>query len=267
MSDITRLNNDIASVAKDEARESEKISRATSALSRTSSASSAQSHQRDIERAQQVLSRLAGKRASKTSDLARKQSELASAQRKLMEEQQKEMKKSQDIIARLERGANARTARRIGSLRTEFRPVFKDPETPMIHHTAFVSHASEDKDEIARPLTEALIDLGHQIWFDEFTIKIGDSLRRTIDRGLASSRFGIVILSPSFLAKNWPQYELDGMVAREISGQKVILPIWHKLSKNEVLAYSPTLADKLALSTSMYTIDELAKAIDEVIRG
>lgn len=265
MSDISRLHNDIASISKDEARESDKIARASSSLSRATSSSSAQSYQRDIRRAQQELARLASKRASKSSDLARKQSDLASAQKSLMTEQQREMKKSQDIISSLERDARSKATQNLWTIRTGLRPVLIQPETPEVTYTAFVSHASEDKDEIARPLTEALLALGHKIWFDEFTIKIGDSLRRTIDRGLANSRFGIVILSPSFLSKNWPQYELDGMVAREVAGQKVILPIWHKLSKNEVLAYSPTLADKLALSTSNYTIDELAKAIHEVL--
>lgn len=265
MSDITRLHNDIASISKEEARESDKIARASSSLSRASSSSSVQAYQRAILHAQQELARLASKRASKTSDLARKQSDLASAQKSLMTEQQNEMKKSQDVISRLERDARSKAAQNLGTIRTGLRPVLIQPETPVVTYTAFISHASEDKDEIARPLTQALLALGHRIWFDEFTIKIGDSLRRTIDRGLANSRFGIVVLSPSFLSKNWPQYELDGMVAREVAGQKVILPIWHKLSKNEVLAYSPTLADKLALSTSNYTIDELAKAIHEVL--
>lgn len=155
------------------------------------------------------------------------------------------------------RAENERSLRRLPS-----KPA---PQVPA--YTAFVSHASEDKDEIARPLAEALSTLGHRIWFDEFTLKIGDSLRRTIDRGLSASRFGIVILSPSFLAKNWPQYELDGMVAKEVSGQKIILPIWHKLSRNEVLAYSPTLADRMALSTSSYTVAGLATAIHEVLSG
>ena len=72
-------------------------------------------------------------------------------------------------------------------------------------------------------------------------LKVGDSLRRSIDRGLANSKYGVVVLSSAFFAKNWPQYELDGMVAREMNGVKVVLPIWHKVSKDEVLSYSPTL--------------------------
>lgn len=87
-----------------------------------------------------------------------------------------------------------------------------------------------------------------------------------IDKGLANSRFGIVVLSPSFFAKNWTQYELDGLVAKEMTGGKVILPLWHKVSKDEVMAYSPTLADKVALNTAMFTTDELVKELSDVLK-
>ncbi|MGH8546750.1 MAG: toll/interleukin-1 receptor domain-containing protein, partial [Gammaproteobacteria bacterium] len=78
---------------------------------------------------------------------------------------------------------------------------------------------------------------------------LGDSLRRNIDRGLVESRFGVVILSPAFLAKEWPNKELDGLVAREDSREKVILPIWHKVTATDISRFSPILADKLAIST------------------
>ena len=57
-----------------------------------------------------------------------------------------------------------------------------------------ISHASEDKDEIVRPLANALVEKGVKVWYDEFEMKIGDSLRRKIDKGLANSRFGIVVI-------------------------------------------------------------------------
>lgn len=113
----------------------------------------------------------------------------------------------------------------------------------------FISHASEDKDSIARPLAEALTRCGVSVWYDEFTLTLGDSLRRSIDQGLSQSRFGLVIVSPDFLEKEWPQRELDGLVAREIEGVKVILPIWHNVSRDLVLSSSPTLADRLAASS------------------
>jgi replicative DNA helicase len=114
----------------------------------------------------------------------------------------------------------------------------------------FISHASEDKQTVARPLADLLKALGVKVWIDESELTLGDSLRRKIDNGLIKSRFGVVILSKSFFAKEWPQKELDGLVAREDGKEKVILPIWHNITINDVRKYSPPLADRLAAVTS-----------------
>lgn len=115
----------------------------------------------------------------------------------------------------------------------------------------FISHATEDKAKIARPLAEALRASGMRVWYDEFSLRLGDSLRRSIDRGLATARYGVVILSPSFFAKDWPQRELDGLVAREtLQTGNVILPIWHEIDAVDIARYSPTLADRYAVKSS-----------------
>jgi len=129
----------------------------------------------------------------------------------------------------------------------------------------FICHASEDKDTFVRALAEELQRRGTKVWYDEFTLRLGDSLRREIDRGLSNSRYGIVILSPSFLSKGWAQKELDGLVAREVHGKAVILPIWHNLSYPDVVKYSPTLADKVAAS-SFEGIPVIARKIVDAIR-
>lgn len=133
-------------------------------------------------------------------------------------------------------------------------------------HDVFISHASEDKDDFVRPLAERLRDAHLEVWYDEFSLRLGDSLRRSIDRGLAQSRFGIVVLSPNFIAKQWSQWELDGLVARQNSGQNdVILPIWHQLGRDEVLAFSPPLADKVAVASAA-GLDEVVARLTSVIR-
>jgi Leucine-rich repeat (LRR) protein len=114
----------------------------------------------------------------------------------------------------------------------------------------FISHASEDKESVARPLANHLAGFGLKVWLDESELHLGDSLREKIDAGLAQSRFGLVILSPAFFAKIWTKSELDGLVAKEVDGIKVILPIWHKLGHDEVRQRSPILAGRLAASTS-----------------
>jgi hypothetical protein len=133
-------------------------------------------------------------------------------------------------------------------------------------YDVFISHAAEDKDDLVRPLAHALRDRNLSVWYDEFQLRIGDSLRRKIDAGIARSRFGIVVLSNSFFAKGWPQYELDGLVTMVVSGRQVILPLWHGVSKDTVVQHSPSLADKVALRTADYTIEEIADQIASVVR-
>ncbi|AFY36276.1 SUMF1/EgtB/PvdO family nonheme iron enzyme [Calothrix sp. PCC 7507] len=113
-------------------------------------------------------------------------------------------------------------------------------------HDIFISHASEDKDDFVRPLAQKLKEKGYRVWYDEFSLVIGDSLSISIDKGLSESRFGIIVLSQHFINKSWTQRELQGMVQKEINSGKVILPIWHRITHTEVRKFSPTLADKLA---------------------
>ena len=133
-------------------------------------------------------------------------------------------------------------------------------------HDVFISHASEDKDDIVRPLANALINKGLDVWYDEFTLRIGDSLRQKIDRGLANSRVGLVVLSPSFIAKGWTNYELDGIVTRTVSGEQILLPIWHNITKQQVVDFSPSLADKVARSLITHTIEEIAIEIADLLK-
>ena len=135
-------------------------------------------------------------------------------------------------------------------------------------YDVFISHASEDKTKVVRPLAEALRQLGLRVWYDEYELKVGDSLRRKIDHGLVTSRFGVVVLSTHFFDKGWSQYELDGLVSREMGGgEQVILPIWHNITKDELLRRSPSLVDKVALRTTDLTIEEIAEQIAEAVRS
>ena len=142
-------------------------------------------------------------------------------------------------------------------------PTETDGET----HDVFISHASEDKDDFVRPLANALMAEGLNVWFDEMTLRIGDSLRQKIDKGLANSRVGLVVLSPEFINKGWTNYELDGIVTRTVSGEQILLPIWHNITKQQVMDFSPSLADKVARSTATHTIEEIASEIAELIRS
>lgn len=129
-------------------------------------------------------------------------------------------------------------------------------------YDVFICHASEDKETFVRPLAEALRSENVAVWYDEFTLKLGDSIRRSLDKGLKQSRFGIVVLSNAFFEKKWPQYELDGLAEREMKGaDKVILPIWHGVDHDDIMQYSPSLAGRKAASS----IEGLKKIVDEIL--
>lgn len=265
--DIQSLNRKLADLAKDEASKSSKIASVSKSITKSTSMSSFESKQREIQRLQDDIARIQDKKAGVTKDIASKTEKLHKAQRDLFNEQQKEQKRS---LVTLTRQSHERDRALLDQLHDRIRPIRSVQESDgaiATAYDAFISHATEDKEELVRPLADILRELGHAIWYDEFQLKVGDSLRRSIDKGLASSRFGIVVLSPSFFAKQWPQYELDGLVAKEMVGGKVILPLWHKVSKNEVIGYSPTLADKVALNTASYTIAELGDALSDVLKG
>jgi hypothetical protein len=134
-------------------------------------------------------------------------------------------------------------------------------------YDVFISHASEDKDAVVRPLANALVKENLRVWYDEFELRIGDSLRRKIDLGLANSRVGLVVVSHAFIGKGWTNYELDGIVTRAVSGEQILLPVWHNITKQEVMDFSPSLADKVARSTATHTLEEIAAEIASLIRG
>jgi hypothetical protein len=126
----------------------------------------------------------------------------------------------------------------------------------------FISHASEDKATLARPLAIALAAQGIKVWFDEFTLRAGDSLREVIDHGLAHSKYGVVIISRSFFAKQWPKRELAGLLSRE-EPDKVVLPVWYEIDAAEVRRHSPVLADRFALDAS----DGIEALVRELLRA
>ncbi len=113
----------------------------------------------------------------------------------------------------------------------------------------FICHASEDQEDFVRPLAEALRK-EYTVWYSEYQLTLGDRLLQKIDQGLASCDFGIVVLSKPFFEKKWPRNELDGLFARETQSRKIILPIWKDVTEDEVKAYSPILAGRMAVSTT-----------------
>jgi hypothetical protein len=132
------------------------------------------------------------------------------------------------------------------------------------HYDVFVSYASEDA-AIAVKLAEKLRTSGLDVWIDETRLKIGDSISQEIGKALQKSRFGVLVLSRYYLSKPWPVEELKMLFQLQLSsGQRIILPLWHGIEKEEVKDRFPFLLDIKALSTSTMTIDQIARQIHEV---
>jgi hypothetical protein len=129
----------------------------------------------------------------------------------------------------------------------------------------FVSHATEDKGFVT-PLVKALESAGIKVWYDTNMLGWGDDLRSSIDRGLANSRYGIVVFSKAFLkGKHWTEHELSGLFAKERYGRRVILPIWHKITRRDLVKYSPAFADRIAKVSQKDSINDIVKSLKAIV--
>lgn len=131
----------------------------------------------------------------------------------------------------------------------------------------FISHASEDKDDLVRPLAELLKQYGLDVWYDEFELRVGSSISRSIDKGISNSNFGLLVLSKSFFNKNWTEYELKSLNSYEVENGDILLPIWKDVEFKDVRNFSPYLADKFALSTEKHSIETIALRVIEIVKS
>lgn len=134
-------------------------------------------------------------------------------------------------------------------------------------YDVFVLHAWEDKEDFADEFVQSLCDYGIKVWYDTTQMKWGDSMRAKIDSGLKKSKFGVVVLSPDYIkeGKYWTKTELDGLFQMESINGKTLLPIWHNLTKKEVMMYSPTIASKLAMTSANMTPQEIAGELKKLL--
>lgn len=174
----------------------------------------------------------------------------------------------------------ARMAVSITRHESQFRPFASPPgevlrvddrvglEPGSVGKDVFISHASEDKEEVARPLARALESRGVSVWIDELSIAWGEPIRRAIDDGIANCAFGVVIVSPSFMRKQWTQAELDGLFGRQMGspgGHGFILPLWHRVTADDVQRELPMIAGLKALNTAVTSVESIADDLTELV--
>lgn len=191
------------------------------------------------------------------------------AYQKLQKEQDREKEKEQKSIKRMQESYEKKIAEMEDKLLPQNIPGQREQAggNDVPEYDVFVSHAWEDKESFVDEFVQALRDRELKVWYDTTKMKWGDSMRAKIDEGLRHSRFGVVILSPNYIAeeKYWTKAELDGLFQLESINGKVLLPIWHNLTKKQVMDYSPIIAGKLAMNTASLTPDEIADKLVELL--
>ena len=261
------IQKKIADEAKKEAAKAKSFNMIERSITNSTSTSMLRSKQQQMTRIMDEIAKIQAKKADLAKKLSDRDSKLGKAKDSLATEEERDRKRLLDAQKKREREQLSHQRAVTQELRSQYHLNNGPRNTSIIpvKYDVFVSHASEDKEEFVKPLVEALEASGYKVWYDEFTLKVGDSLRRSIDNGLSNSRYGIVVFSKAFFDKQWTQYELDGLVNREMNGHKVILPIWHLVSKDQVQNYSPSLADKKAINSSLSTIEEIVEQLGEVL--
>lgn len=207
-------------------------------ISKNASASMINSKKRQIERYSKESNKSKEQSANLMKKIADKRKKRNDAYSKLQKEQQLEIKRQNNLITNMQRDYEKQIEELTSKVLSfnEKQVAMTDTineENEKPEYDVFISHAWEDKEDFVNDFVKDLNSLGVTTWYDKSQILWGDSMRKKIDEGLKKSRFGIVILSPNYIAegKYWTKAELDGLFQLESINGKKLLPIWHKLTK------------------------------------
>ena len=264
---VNSLDKEIADLEKKNAAFEKKAADAQKkatgvSIPKNASTATINSKKRQIASYSAIVTKETANSAEYSKKIAAKKEKRNKAYTQLQKEAQKEQRK-QATEAQQIRQSYERQIRELQSMVIPAIPgTDNEPE-----YDVFVSHAWEDKEDFVDEFVEALTKLGIKVWYDKTQIKWGDSMRKRIDEGLKKSRFGVAVLSPHYIAdgKYWTKAELDGLFQLESVGGKMLLPIWHNLKKSEVMAYSPIIASKLAMTTATMTPQEIAEELHKLL--
>ena len=144
---------------------------------------------------------------------------------------------------------------------------FVDRRTYLEKPLAFISHDSRDKQVVARPIAEFLQNMICPIWFDEYSLHVGDKLRDSIEKGLKECQKCILVLSPNFFSNNgWTKKEFDSIFTRELLEEtNLILPVWYQVTKEQVFDYSPSLLNIKGLDWVSIGEEKVCRALYKAI--
>lgn len=246
-----------------------KIGDAEVAIRKTKSASTVKSKLNQISTWQKEESRKASESANIGKKISEKRTKRNDAYKKMQKAQLDEDKKKDKKLKSMQASYESRVKELTSQLSTK--PLIPEPTHAYVEsdeeYDVFVSHAWEDKEGFVDEFVTELEKLGIKVWYDKQRIKWGDSMRARIDEGLKKSKFGIAVISPDYIAdgKYWTKAELDGLFQLESVNGKMLLPIWHNITKQQVMNYSPIIASKLAMTTASMTAEEIAKEMQSLL--
>lgn len=264
--EIADLEKKKAAKDKDIASLQNKIVSTQKSINKNTSQSSLNSKRRQIASCESDIAKKSKDSADLSKKIAEKRTKRSDAYLKLQKEQQNEQKKQDRESQRLQ----ASYENRIDELQQQLANSVVLPQQNNSEreeeYDVFVSHAWEDKEDFVDEFVDELKKQGLKVWYDTNKLKWGDSMREKIDTGLAKSRYVVVVLSPNYIAehKYWTKTELNGLFQVESINGKVILPIWHNLTKKQVVEYSPIIADRKAMTTASMTAEEIAVQLKEL---
>lgn len=130
---------------------------------------------------------------------------------------------------------------------------------------AFISHDFKDKDSLVRELANEMRSLNCPVWYDEYTLQLGDNLKDKIDEGINNSKYSIVILSKNYISNTtWANYEFNKIFKNE---NNILLPVWHGVGKDEVENFASDLSLIFGASTCNKSIKDLAKELVSKIKN
>lgn len=278
-SNVSRTQKKLIDLRKKLSKEQETASKASKeilqtkkSITKNTSPSTLRSKLSKIDRLSISLEKANKEMSTLNKKISDEEQKLLKFEERLFTEQQKEAAKLAKIIQERDRnfsGQQDKIQLELDLLKQKTASLIeKNPELhEKNHYDVFISHASEDKENLVTELSNELENLGLRVFEDVKVFKIGDSISKTINEGILNSKFGIIVLSPDFIKKAWTVYEFTGFLMREVNeGNKVILPIWHNISKEEVTQFNPTLTDKFSLDTSFYSIKQMAEMIAEIAK-
>lgn len=269
---VNSLDKEIAGLEKKKAESDKKSAEAQKkasgvSISKSASVSTVKSKMTQIDRYNSDAIKAANASADLQKKIADKRIKRNDAYLKLQKETQSEQKKQDRATKKMQDSYESR----IRELQAKSMPIIKTVDAAeneeLPEYDVFVSHAWEDKESFADEFVKELRKLGAKVWYDTTQMKWGDSMRAKIDDGLKKSRFGVVVLSPNYIIehKYWTKTELDGLFQMESINGKTLLPIWHNLTKQQVMNYSPIIASKLAMSTALMTAQEIANELIKLL--